>query len=228
MIVAEQKALEKIQEMIKPYKKVLVMGCGTCVTVCAAGGQKEVEILASTMRLANQVKGTPQEFAEKTITRQCEWEYLDGAAEEIKSSDAVLSLGCGVGVQAIAERFPSVIVLPGLNTQFFGLPLEQGVWAERCRGCGDCKLDRSAGICYIARCAKSLQNGPCGGSVNGKCEVSKDIPCAWHLIYERLKTLGQLEALDEIIQPKDWSPSFAGKPRKITREDLRITGKAKA
>ncbi|MDO8473008.1 MAG: methylenetetrahydrofolate reductase C-terminal domain-containing protein, partial [Dehalococcoidia bacterium] len=198
---------------------------GTCVTVCAAGGQKEVEILSSTLRLANQVGGNQQDFNEKTATRQCEWEYLDALAEDIKGCDAVLSLGCGVGVQAIAERFPSVIVLPGLNTQFFGLPLEQGVWAERCRGCGDCKLDKSAGICYVARCAKSLQNGPCGGSVNGKCEVSKDIPCAWQLIYDRLKTLGQLDALDEIIQPKDWSVSFAGKPRKIVREDLRLTSK---
>ncbi|MBI2857437.1 MAG: methylenetetrahydrofolate reductase C-terminal domain-containing protein [Chloroflexi bacterium] len=228
MIVAEQKPLEKIQAMIKPFNKVLIMGCGTCVTVCAAGGQKEVEVLASTLRLANQVKGNAQEIDEKTITRQCEWEYLDGAAEEIKSCDAVLSLGCGVGVQAIAERFPNVIVLPGLNTQFFGMPLEQGVWAERCRGCGDCKLDLTAGICYVARCAKSLQNGPCGGSVDGKCEVSKDIPCAWHLIYERLKVLGQLPALDEIVPPKDWSCSFAGRPRKIVREDLRITSKAKA
>ncbi|MBI2958336.1 MAG: methylenetetrahydrofolate reductase C-terminal domain-containing protein, partial [Chloroflexi bacterium] len=189
---------------------------------------KEVEVLASTLRLANQVKGASQELAEKTITRQCEWEYLDAAAEDIRSCDAVLSLGCGVGVQAIAERFPRVIVLPGLNTQFFGLPLEQGVWAERCRGCGDCKLDLSAGICYIARCAKSLQNGPCGGSVNGKCEVSKEVPCAWALIYERLKGLGQLQALDEIIPPKDWSVSFAGKPRKIVREDLKLTGRAVA
>lgn len=228
MIVAEQKPLEQIQAMVKPYKKVLVIGCGTCVTVCATGGQKEVEILASTMRLANQVNGHAQQFVEKTVTRQCEWEYLDAAAEEIKGCDAVLSLGCGVGVQAIAERFPKVVVLPGLNTQFFGLPLEQGVWAERCRGCGDCKLDKTAGICFIARCAKSLQNGPCGGSVNGKCEVSKDVPCAWQLIYDRLKGLGQLEALDEISQPKDWSPSFAGKPRKIVRDDLRITGRVKA
>ena len=228
MIVAEQKPLEQIQEMIKGYKKVLVMGCGTCVTVCAAGGQKEVEILSSTLRLANQVKDKQQEFTEKTVTRQCEWEYLDAEAETIKDCDAVLSLGCGVGVQAIAERFPKLVVLPGLNTEFFGLPLEQGVWAERCRGCGDCKLDKTGGICYIARCAKSLQNGPCGGSVNGKCEVSKDIPCAWQLIYDRLKELGQLDALDEIIQPQDWSLSFAGKPRKVVREDLRITGRTQS
>src|SRR3990172_9885229 len=114
MIIAEQKSLEEIREMIAPYKKVLVLGCGTCVAVCFAGGEKEVEVLASSLRMADAVDGREGEFVEATVKRQCEWEFLDEVAEEIKSADAVLSLACGIGVQAIAERFPNIFVYPWL------------------------------------------------------------------------------------------------------------------
>ena len=228
MIVAEQKPLDEIRRMLDGFERVLVLGCGTCVTVCAAGGEKEVGILASTLRLADKVDGRERSFNEKSVTRQCEWEYLDAIADEMKASDAILSLACGVGVQAIAERFPSTVVLPGLNTLFYGLPVEQGIWAERCLGCGDCQLERTGGICPIARCAKSLQHGPCGGSAEGKCEISPDTDCAWQLIYDRLKALGMLDRMDVLRPPKDWGNSHAKGPRKVVREDLRITGRAEA
>ena len=222
MIVGQQKPLEEIRSMIAGYKKVLVIGCGTCMTVCFAGGEKEVGILASSLRIANQVDGIDQEFVERTVKRQCEWEFLDVVGEEIQSADAVLSLGCGIGVQAIAERFPRTHVLPGLNTSFLGLPLEQGVWAERCAACGNCILAETGGICPIGRCAKNLLNGPCGGSQRGKCEVSPDVDCAWQLIHDRLIALGMEDRLEVIQPPKDWRTSFSGGPRKIVREDLRI------
>jgi hypothetical protein len=62
--------------------------------------------------------------------------------------------------------------------------------------------------------------------VDGKCEVSPEVPCAWQLIYDRLKALGQLDLMDEIAPPADWSVSFAGSPRKVVREDLIVTGRA--
>ena len=135
MIVAEQKALEEIREMIARYDKVLVVGCGTCVTVCFAGGEKEVGVLSSTLRMADKVEGAVRTVDEATILRQCEWEYIEPLKEKASSYDAILSLGCGVGVQTIAEAFPTVPVLPALNTTFMGLPVEPGVWAERCAGC---------------------------------------------------------------------------------------------
>lgn len=208
--------------MVRGHNKILLLGCGTCVTVCFAGGEKEVATLASTLRLSARKQGMDKTFSELTIKRQCEWEFLDEVAEEIQGAEAILSLGCGIGVQAIAERFPEVIVYPGLNTTFMGLPQEQGFWSERCLACGDCLLDLTAGICPIARCAKSLLNGPCGGSVGGRCEVSPETPCAWQLIYNRLSALGQLHRLEQIQPPKDWSSSQAGGPRRIVREDLRL------
>jgi ferredoxin len=221
MIIAEQKPLEKIKEMIAPYEKVLLVGCGTCVTVCFAGGEKEVGILASALRMATKLDGNPVEIEEATVQRQCEWEYLDAIKDLVAGADVVLSIACGIGVQAIAEHFPKARVLPGLNTTFLGLPEEQGVWSERCAACGNCILDLTGGICPIARCSKQLLNGPCGGSDDGKCEIDPEIPCAWQLIYDRMSELGELDKLLEVQPPKDWSTSRDGGPRKIVREDLK-------
>ena len=222
MIVAEQKPLAEIKRMIARCKKALIVGCGTCTTVCFAGGEKEVGILAAELRMVRKLDGEPIETVERTVQRQCEGEYLDSLAEEVEQVDAILSLGCGAGVQMLAERFPKVRVLPGLNTKFMGVTLEQGVWSERCVGCGDCILDKTAGICPITRCAKSLLNGPCGGSQNGKCEIDPERDCAWVLIYERLRALGRLDLMEEITPPKDWSTSHHGGPRKSVREDLQL------
>jgi ferredoxin len=222
MIVAEQKPIEEIKGSLGDAKKVLIIGCGTCVTVCFAGGAKEAAILGSLLRMSSTMNGDSKEITDVTVQRQCEWEYLDAIGDQVAEADLILSMGCGVGVQALAERYPNAIVLPGLNTKFMGLPLEQGVWAERCAACGNCLLGLTGGICPIARCSKQLLNGPCGGSSNGKCEVNADIECAWQLIYDKLKAQGRLNLIMEITPPKDWRTSRDGGPRKIVREDLRL------
>ena len=221
MIVAEQKPFEEIKDAVKGYKKVLILGCGTCVTVCIAGGEKEVEVLASTLRLANKENNVEMEIQEATIERQCDREFFDEVKDKIAWADVVLSMACGVGVQFCSEVFEGKRVLPALNTKFYGTTVEQGVWSERCAGCGECVLDKFGGVCPIARCSKSLLNGPCGGSQDGKCEVDpENIDCAWQLIYDRMKLLGCLENLEENQLIKDWSTGRDGGPRKIVREDM--------
>jgi len=222
MIVAERKPLEEIKGLIADDQKVLILGCGTCVAICFAGGEKQVGLLATELRIARQMEGSPIKIAEETVERQCEWEFVDPVEEKVRSADVILSMACGIGVQTIAERFPGVRVVPALNTSFLGQPVEQGVWSERCLACGDCVLGSTAGICPIARCAKSLLNGPCGGSQDGKCEVNSDLECAWQLIYDRLKAMGRLDDMLEITPPKDWSAAHDGGPRTIVREDLKI------
>ncbi len=222
MIVAKQKPLSELTAMLDGYRNVLAVGCGTCVTVCFAGGVKEVGILASALRMARRLDGEPMSVAETTVQRQCEAEYIAPLAEGLDEFDAVLSLGCGVGVQTLAERFPGKRVLPALDTAFMGLPTEQGVWEERCQGCGHCVLDITGGICPVSRCAKQLMNGPCGGSQGGMCEVDTDTPCAWQLIWERLAGQGLADRLLEIQPPRDWSTSRDGGPRRIVRDDLRL------
>ncbi|HLB49018.1 MAG TPA: methylenetetrahydrofolate reductase C-terminal domain-containing protein [Anaerolineales bacterium] len=222
MIVAEQKPIDEVKGLLGDAKKVLIVGCGTCVTVCFAGGEREAAILGSLLRMSTKLDGSPKEVTEATVQRQCEWEYLDTLRDRVAAADIVLSLGCGVGVQALAEHYPEAVVVPGLNTEFMGLPLEQGVWAERCAACGNCLLGLTGGICPIARCSKQLLNGPCGGSSKGKCEVNPDIECAWQLIYDKLKAQGRLHLLMDITPAKDWRTSRDGGPRKIVREDLRL------
>ncbi len=225
MIVAEQKPLDELKAKIAQANKVLVVGCGTCVTVCFAGGEKEVGILASSLRMATKIDGSAKQIDEVTVQRQCEWEYLDTIKDKVANYDLVLSLGCGIGVQAIAEHFPEVRVAPGLNTAFLGLPTEHGVWQERCAACGNCILDLTGGICPIARCSKSLLNGPCGGSSAGKCEISTkehEVDCAWDMIVKKLMARGELDRLMEIQTAKNWQTSRDGGPRRITREDLML------
>jgi ferredoxin len=222
MIIGEQKPLEEIEKLVAEYERILILGCGTCVTVCFAGGEKEVGILASSLRMATKIAGHEKVIDEATVQRQCEWEFLDPVKEEILSHDVVLSMACGIGVQAIVERFPEARVAPAVNTSFLGIPEEHGLWTERCAACGNCVLDLTAGICPIARCAKSLLNGPCGGSQDGRCEIAPEVPCAWQLIYDRLKAQGRLDKMLEIIPAKDWSTSRDGGPRRLLREDLRI------
>mgnify|MGYP001614654207 CR=1 FL=1 len=221
MIVAERKPFSEILEMVANYNKILVVGCGTCVTVCYAGGEKEVGVLASSLRMARATKDKEIEVLEATITRQCEYEYVDPLKELIDQVEAVISMGCGIGVQTIAERFPDKMVYPALNTKHMGLPTDQGVWAERCAACGQCVLHNFGAVCPVARCSKSLLNGPCGGSEKGKCEVDpENIECGWQLIYDRLKQLNRLDLLETNVPPKDWSTSRDGGVRRVVREDM--------
>ena len=222
MIVAQRKNIPDILAIVEKHRKVLLLGCGTCVTVCLAGGQREVSIIASALRMAAKLKGLPLEVGEATIERQCDNVFLEQAADIIKNHDAVLSLGCGAGVQALAERYHGKPVYAGLDTAFIGILEERGVWAEKCGACGACVLHLYGGICPVTRCAKQMLNGPCSGSREDHCEVDPARPCAWQLIYLRLKEIGQLDQLKKTKPPKNWRSSRAGGCRAIIREDHRV------
>ena len=215
MIVAEQKPLAEIGRMVAPYERVLILGCGTCMTVCDAGGEREVSFLHNALRIAQSKSGNGiHTFSEYTLKRQCDPEFLDLLIDRVGDVDAILSLGCGIGVQAIAERFSDLPVLPGVNTSFMGMAKEQGVWDERCAACGDCRLEETAGICPITRCTKGILNGPCAGPKNGKCEANKDMDCAWVLIYKRLGRLQQLEKMRRYYPPRNFRT--VPRPKRIT------------
>ena len=219
MITAEQKPIEEIREMIATYGRILVLGCGSCVAECAAGGERETGMLASALRMAAKMDGKDVINQEKTLDRQCVNEFVIQLDDLIDQYDAVLSLGCGAGVQAVAEMYPEVPIIPALDTAFLGETKTQGLWVENCLGCGDCMLHYFGGICPLARCSKQLLNGPCGGSMEGLCEVNPEVPCAWQMIVERLDKFKALERLEEVYPPKDWSKKQGKGPRKIIRED---------
>lgn len=220
MIIAKAKDINEIADKLTGYGRILVAGCATCVAECMAGGEKETAITASALRMALRLRGCEAEVTEVTAERQCEWELIEEIAEQVEAAEVAVSLACGVGVACMADRFEPKAIIPGVNTVFLGHREKPGVWLERCAACGDCTVDRTAGICPVARCAKSLQNGPCGGSSDGKCEIDPEVDCAWHLIIERLKTMGQLDNLRENTPPKDWTSSRDGGPRKVVIEDV--------
>ena len=222
MIVADRKPLEEILDSIKDYKKIMLMACGGCVTICFSGGAKAAGLLASQIKIARKKQGSEIEIIECTPERQCEYEFIDELKKQIDSVEAVLSISCGVGVQTMSEHFPDAITVPGLNTKFMGYPVEHALWEERCAGCGDCVLEWTGGLCPIARCAKRLFNGPCGGSSDGKCEVDKDTDCVWQMIYDRLKKLNKLDNLLTVREAKDWRTSTNAGQRKTKFEEAML------
>jgi ferredoxin len=222
MIIAERKPIAEIIEMTRDHEKVLVLGCRGCVTVCSAGGEREVELLASLVRLGAKKEGRTIEVQEGTLVRQCDKEYVDSLDSWKGDYDAIVSMACGVGVNFIANLRPTTIVYPGVNTTFFGGSAEQGVWTEQCAGCGNCVLHLTGGLCPVARCAKSLMNGPCGGSQNGKCEIHAEVDCIWQMIHDRLERLGRKEQLLEVSPIRDWRTAGHGGPRKTVRDDLTV------
>jgi len=215
MIVGKLKPIEEIVTTISDFRKVLILGCGTCVTVCLTGGAKEARALARELSHPGLYKANPPSFEVDTIERQCERDMVKAYLEIPHDCDAILSLACGAGVQTLVSVYTELPIMPAINTTFLGALDEPGIWREKCHGCGDCVLAYTGGICPVARCAKRLFNGPCGGSTDGKCEISKDVDCAWALIIARLKKLNRLDLYENIIPAKDWSAERGGGPRTL-------------
>lgn len=228
MIIAEPKPMAKVAEMLEGHRDVLIVGCRSCVAICLAGGEKEVGVLAEALRIDSDLRKKGWRVDEVTLERACEKEWVNEIRAMAEDHDAIISLACGVGAQTMQELFPDVRVLPGLDTSNMGAPEEQGVYLEKCGGCGDCVLHLTGGICPIARCSKSLLNGPCGGSQGGKCEIDPGVPCAWDQIYHSLERIGRLDLMDVPIPPKDWRKSRSGGPRKIVRPEAVLTPEEKA
>jgi ferredoxin len=221
MIVAERKPLAEIQQMLAGRGRVLILACGSCVTVCLTGGERQADMLASQLRLAAKKDGRESFSVDVAcITRQCDRESFTDLKTNPADYDAVLSIACGVGVGFMSEQFPQAVVLPGLNTTFYGANTAPGEWKEYCHGCGDCALAWTGGICPMARCAKSLINGACGGTNDGKCEIHSDMDCGWYLIYKKLKDTGRLDELRKMRPPRNWKLDRGDGVRRLTHAEM--------
>jgi ferredoxin len=225
MIVAKRKPFDEIMELLKDHKKVLLVGCGTCVAVCLTGGEKEVAVLAAELDMGRKLANNPVEIGSITLERQCDREYLEKLAGMADQYDAMISMACGVGIQFLAERFPNKPVLPAVDTCGLAVNQDVGWYEERCRSCGHCLLGLTGGVCPVTMCAKGLYNGPCGGTNKGSCEISADQPCAWYMIHERLKAQGRLNAIRQIKPAEDWLDT---KPRTLIQPGYKKPEKAKA
>jgi ferredoxin len=225
MIVAKRKPFDEIMQLVKGHKKLLVVGCGTCVAVCLAGGEKEVAVLTTELDMGRKLANNPVALGSITLERQCDREYLAQLDGMVKDYDALISMACGVGIQFLAERFPDTPVFPAVDTCGLAVNQDVGWYEERCRSCGRCVLGLTGGICPVTMCAKGLYNGPCGGTNKGSCEINADQPCAWFNIYERLKAQGRLDCIMEVQPPQEWKDTT---PRTLLQPGYTKPEKAKA
>jgi hypothetical protein len=210
MVIATRKEIAEIKEYLRPYERVLIVGCAGCTAVSLTGGQREVDQLLKLIQKEFKHDGERKKISGYTMERQCDTIFLSELDAMAAEYDAFLSIACGAGAQLVAERFETKPVFPGLNTQFIGVHRDVGWFEENCRACSDCVLAYTAGICPVTRCAKSIFNGPCGGPREGKCEVGDDIPCAWVDIYKRLKLQGRLDDIIKIRPPMKWKNQTLG------------------
>ena len=182
MVVVKLKPFEWIVKALGACRRPAVVGCEVGSGRCRNGGIREVKALASYL----EEKGFEVVKA-VSLGGVCVLENVERALEHIgKDVDAVVSLACGAGTQVIAEK-TKVPVVAGVDTLFIGSEKERRFFSEYCIACGNCIITETGGICPVARCPKSLTGGPCGGAVNGRCEVDENLPCVWYLIDERLK-----------------------------------------
>ncbi len=225
MIITKKKDINKLIEALKGKKTVYLFGCDSCAEQCATGGQKELDEMAEILK-SNGIEVLGSSLPEETCYRQLVLkEYR--TQEGLKNAEAVLVLACGAGVRTVAdvaeEEQP---VLPALDSLFLATVERVGRFFEGCSLCGECVLIETGGICPHTECPKGLLNGPCGGVVDGMCEVNIDCECAWVRIYERLKKQGRLHLMKKISAPKDHSTGV--RPRKILlREPARAAGRKK-
>ena len=205
MIITSQKPLDEILDFLSPYNSILIAGCDGCTQ--PPRGLREAKTLAQLLDLGGKLRGRNFKFRAITLPKQRDsYLTITSLQPQAQDAEAVLSLACGLGVQTIAQVLPDLPAFPAQNTLFIGSEIrENGTLEERCAACGDCMLALTGGICPIARCAKSLLNGPCGGSQYGKCEIDPEKDCAWDLIIKRLEKLGRLSVLEEIKPPRNFA-----------------------
>ncbi len=206
MLTTKQKPLEQILGYLDGERSVFILGCKGCAEGCHTGGEQEAADMQQKLKEAGKtVTGTAliDFMCQESLVRMT----LQAQEDKVVAADSLLALCCGVGVQATSAVVDKM-VHPGCNTVSMGGRHAEWREGERCMECGDCVLEFTGGICPVARCSKFLMNGPCGGSVKGKCEVSQDVPCAWQLVIDRLTKLGRLDKMEKIVAPKDWSISL--------------------
>jgi ferredoxin len=210
-IITTKKPFEEVLTAIKDTKRIGIVSCGSCAAMCQTGGEEGAKEMAEKLEKEGfeiKLVIVPDEVCDNREMIK-DFRKLD---EELQEIDAILTLSCGLGVASIVKvlerKHPNIPVFIGTNTEFMGMTERIGRFYMRCRGCGDCLLNETGGICPITTCAKSLMNGPCGGMVRGKCEVGNyEKDCGWVLIYERLKELGRLDLFSKLRDPVDWSKS---------------------
>jgi len=211
MIITKQKDLTDILQAIGGGS-VFLVGCNECATLCHTGGGDELLKIKGILEKRNIVV-TGSIILEPACHLNNDKRLFKRCEKELSTSDKILVFACGNGAQTVAEIFPQKEVITGTDTLFVGEITRVNEFDNRCVLCGECLIDSYGGVCPVSRCPKSMLNGPCGGSSNGKCEVNKELECVWDRVYQELKKKGKLQVIKTIQKPKNWSKAQEQKRR---------------
>lgn len=209
MIITTKKDFRSVLSQTADKDRIFIVGCAGCATKCGTGSEKAVlELKERFVQNARTVSGfavldtaCDVRIARKDLVKNKKF------SEE---STVIVALTCGAGIQAI-EKITNLKIIAALDGLFVGTTERIGVYNQYCSTCGQCIIDKTAGICPVTRCSKGLINGPCGGFVNGKCEVDPEKDCAWVLIYEKLKKTNSARQIKENYLP----PRSIVKPKSV-------------
>jgi ferredoxin len=198
--ITQRKPDEEIDRLLEGFGRIFIIGCGTCVTLTRTGGEPEVTAMNET--LTGKGKMVTGQIVVPVACDNLTGDVLRRFGGPMKQADALLVMTCAFGVQTVARQMQKPVI-PALDTLFVGKEAAGGRFDEICRQCGTCVIGETGGICPVTACHKGLINGPCGGTNNGKCEIDKEKDCAWTLIYNRLRDLGQLDAMRKFQGPRN-------------------------
>jgi ferredoxin len=205
MIITKQKDFKHLIELINK-DPVFIVGCSECATLCNTGGEKEVLEMKDNLQKEN-IDVTGWVILDPACHLQNDKRILKKYKNKLEKAKIILVLACGNGVQTVNDLISNKKIISGTDTLFLGEIKRLTEFQRRCNLCGECISNSFGGFCPISCCPKSMLNGPCGGSVNGKCEVDKNLDCVWEFIIEYFKKRGELDKLKKISAPKDWSKS---------------------
>lgn len=200
MIITKAKPFEEILPFVEGRENIFIIGCNVCAAKMKTGGEPEI------LKLADQLEQAGHPIIGWVLpTAACSvrsFDHLVEKNEKIKDADCILVMGCGSGTSIISSV--TDVPVTGTNeTVSLGGCLGSHLSEHLCVFCGECNIGDFSGICPNARCPKSQMNGPCGGSKNGKCEVSRESACVWYLIEKKMGAIDTIPTLHDIQMPKN-------------------------
>jgi ferredoxin len=203
MIITKSKDINFILNQIND-DNCFIMGCSECATICKTGGENEVNTLVKKLNDKGiEIKGSI--ILDPACHKLNNIRLLKKYKKELEESKKIIVLSCGNGAQTVSEIFEDKDVICGTETLFLGEIKHLNEFEKRCNQCGECIIYKFENLCPITRCPKNILNGPCGGSINGKCEIDPDMDCIWYNIFNKFNSKNKTNELKNIIKPFNWS-----------------------
>lgn len=196
------KRKEELTLLLEDKDDLFILACNKCFKEFEIGDEPECSafLQLATEQGKNVIGSEKIDFlCNETLTGKTLKSVLPEEAEDI------FVISCGLGIQTAAELLDNPVYAAS-DTMTVDGQHGMALTTTLCEACGQCYLNLTGGICPIVDCAKSLLNGQCGGSKEGKCEVDKNKDCAWDKIYNKMKDLGRLdELLNQPMEIRDYS-----------------------